>query len=294
VPELPEVETIATDLNRKVKGEIIMGFWTDWLKAVKHSSASTLGKQIKGLKIVKVSRIGKNVIFHLSEGKMLLIHQKMTGHLLVGRWRVLGKGKNVRVEAITRGHLQEKVNQYIHAIFSLRSGKMIALSDMRKFARIAFGDKQDILELPDIAKLGPDALGRGLTLDKLKKTVGGRKRAIKAVLMDPSAIAGIGNIYADEILWKAKVNPLTPANRISEAKLKSILAHTKAVLQKAVKLRGTSVGDYRDASGKRGGYGKEVLIYRKTGEPCPRCGTPIERIKIGQRSAHFCPRCQKL
>ncbi|MDZ4231240.1 MAG: DNA-formamidopyrimidine glycosylase family protein, partial [Patescibacteria group bacterium] len=150
MPELPEVETIAKDLHRKVKGQVIVGFWTDWPKAVKLPSVPVLKKRIKGLRILKVGRVGKNVLFHLSEGKMLLVHQKMTGHLMVGRWRIKGK-----VEAISKGPLQEKVNQFIHTIFYLKNRDMIALSDMRKFVKIIFGDEAEILSLPEITKLGP-------------------------------------------------------------------------------------------------------------------------------------------
>ncbi|MDP3953276.1 MAG: bifunctional DNA-formamidopyrimidine glycosylase/DNA-(apurinic or apyrimidinic site) lyase [bacterium] len=289
MPELPEVETIAKDLHRKVKGQVIVGFWTDWPKAVKLPSVPVLKKRIKGLRILKVGRVGKNVLFHLSEGKMLLVHQKMTGHLMVGRWRIKGK-----VEAISKGPLQEKVNQFIHTIFYLKNRDMIALSDMRKFAKIVFGDEAEILNLPEITKLGPDALDSKFSVREFGKRVSSRRKAIKATLMDPAVVAGIGNIYADDILWSAKVHPLTPANKLSPKSLNEIFKHTREILKRAVKLRGTSVGDYRDTSGKKGRYGSEVLVYRKTGRPCPRCGTAIERTKVGQRSAHFCPRCQKL
>ncbi|MEX2054120.1 MAG: bifunctional DNA-formamidopyrimidine glycosylase/DNA-(apurinic or apyrimidinic site) lyase [Candidatus Colwellbacteria bacterium] len=291
MPELPEVETIARDLNRKIKGQTIVDFWTDWPRVVKLPSARILKRDIKGLRILRVSRVGKNVLFHLSSGKMLLIHQKMTGHLMVGRWRITNQNK---AEAITKGPLQEKVNQFVHAIFSLKGGDMVALSDMRKFARIAFGDNKEILSLPDLTKLGPDALASDLSREEFRERVSKRQKAIKATLMDPTVIAGIGNIYADDILWSAKIHPLMRASTLSKKQLDEIFTHTQKILARAVKLRGTSVGDYRDASGRKGRYGSEVLVYRKTGSPCPRCNTLIKRTKVGQRSAHFCPNCQKL
>ncbi len=292
MPELPEVETIARDLNRKVAGETIVDFWTDWPKVVKRPNPTQLRQGIKGLQIRRVGRIGKNVLFHLSENKMLLVHQKMTGHLMVGKWRI--DKKTGKVTPLGKGALQEKVNQYIHAIFTLEKGSMIALSDMRKFARIAFGDEEDILKLPDINKLGPDALSPKLSVKEFKERVGERSKAIKATLMDPSVVAGIGNIYADDILWSARVHPLKPANKVTAKEMDEIFEHTQRILKRAVRLRGTSVGDYRDTAGRKGRYGREVLVYQKTGDPCLRCGTPIQRTKVGQRSAHFCPRCQKL
>ena len=272
MPELPEVQTIVSDLNRKVRREKVIDFWTDWPRLIKTPSLTVFKKKIKGLRIESVERIGKNVVFFLSNNKALLIHQKMTGHLMVGRWDVKGG----RARATQKGPFGERVNQYIHALFYLENGKMIALSDMRKFARIAFGEREEILKLKDITQLGPDALDPKLTL------------------MDPSVVAGIGNIYADEILWSAKIHPLRKANTIKEKELLAIFEFTKKILKKAIRLRGTSTGDYRDTAGEKGMYGKVILAYKRTGAPCKRCKTPIRRTRAGQRSAHFCPHCQKL
>ncbi len=214
----------------------------------------------------------------------------MTGHLMVGKWS-LHRGK---VETNEDGPLRDRVNQYIHALFYLGSGKMIALSDMRKFARIAFGKREEILKLKDITQLGPDALDPKLTLKEFAKRINARKKSIKLTIMDPRVVAGIGNIYADDILWSAKVHPLRSANTLKKKEFRSIFIFMKQILKRAVRLRGASVGDYRDTSGEKGMYGKVILAYRRTGAPCKRCKTPIRRVRAGQRSAHFCPRCQKL
>lgn len=290
MPELPEVQTIVSDLNRKVRGEKIVDFWTDWPKLIKLTTPQALKKRIKNLYIKKIERIGKNIIFFLSDDHALLVHQKMTGHLMVGRWVV--KGNNVRPKE--KGAFQDRVNQYIHALWYLESGKMIALSDMRKFARIAFGKTEEILQIKDITMLGPDALDSKLVLEKFAEKIGGRKKSIKLTLMDPGVIAGIGNIYADDILWTAKVHPLKKANTLNKNELKAIFQATKGVLRRAVRLRGASVGDYRDTAGDRGMYGKVILAYRRTGKPCKRCKRPIQSLRVGQRSAHFCPNCQRL
>ena len=290
MPELPEVQTIVSDLNRKVRGQKIVSFWTDWPKLIKTPTLETFKRKIKGLRIEKVERIGKNVVFLLSDNKALLIHQKMTGHLMVGEWSV----RNGKAKAITRGSFEERVNQYIHALFYLQERKTIALSDMRKFARIAFGEKEEILKLKDITALGPDALDSKLTFKEFSRRIRARKKSIKLTLMDQSVIAGIGNIYADDILWGARVHPLRKANTIKEKELRAIFECTKKILHLAIRLRGASVGDYRDTSGEKCMYGKVILAYRRTGKPCKRCKTPMRRTKAGQRSAHFCPRCQRL
>lgn len=288
MPELPEVQTIADDLNRKVSGRRITGFWTDWPKVVKLPSAKKLADEIKGARIERIERIGKNIIFYLNKNRLLLVHQKMTGHLMVGKWAL----KSDKMESLLPGPQKERVNQYIHALFYLDDGWMIALSDMRKFARIAFGSKEEILSLPDIKKLGPDALEIAFT--EFEERILARRKAIKLTLMDPTVVAGIGNIYADDILWSARVHPLKPANELRPEELKEIFEYTKKILKRAVKLRGTSVGDYRDADGREGRYAKHLLVYRRTGSPCKRCGAAIERVRLGGRSAHFCPECQKI
>lgn len=289
MPELPEVQTIADDLNRKVVGTRIVSFWTDWPKSIKYPLLPSFKKQIKGLKIQKVERVGKNVLFHLSTNKALLVHQKMTGHLMVGKWDI----KKGKAQSLLKGALEERVNQYIHAIWGLDNGYQIALSDMRKFAKIIFGEKEKVFEVGSIHQLGPDALDPKLSFKEFQKIINRRTKSIKQTLMDPSVIAGIGNIYADDILWRAKIHPARPSNSIKNEELKKIFSSMKFILKKAVKLRGSSVGGYRDASGKPGRYGEAILVYRRTGEPCKRCRSKIKRIKLGQRSAHFCPQCQK-
>lgn len=290
MPELPEVQTIASELDTKISGKTIVDFWTDWSKSIKSHTPQAFKKNIVGSQVKSVERIGKNIIINLSKDRILLVHQKMTGHLMVGRWRVSKED----VIPVTKGPLQEKVNQYIHALWTFSDGTMMALSDMRKFGRIELGSREDVLDTPGIKNLGPDALSPNLTQKEFNERISSRSKSIKLTLMDPSVIAGIGNIYADDILWSAKVHPLKPANEVSTEKLKEVYRAMRKILKKAVELRGTSVGDYRDASGKEGSYARELLVYQRTGEPCKRCKTPIEKTKAGQRSAHFCPKCQAL
>jgi formamidopyrimidine-DNA glycosylase len=294
MPELPEVQTTVNDLKNKVVGRRITDFWTDWPRGIRGLSPIMLRKKIRGSKILGVSRLGKNILIALDKNRILLIHQKMTGHLMVGRWSVKKTRTGWSTQNLIKGSFEDRVNQYIHTIFTLDGGKMLALSDMRKFARIDFGQREDVLALPALHKLGPDALDLRLSLETFKKIIKSRNKSIKQTLIDPTVIAGIGNIYADDILWSARVHPTRLSNALNDTELKNILIHTRRILSRAVKLRGTSVGDYRDASGEPGGYSSRVLVYRKTDEPCRRCGIPIKRMLLGQRSAHFCPNCQKV
>jgi len=295
MPELPEVQTIVDDLNKKIIGRRITGVWFDAPKIIKKPKSREFEKQIKGLKIKAVKRLGKNILIYLTDNYLLLIHQKMTGHLLVGRWKIQKIAKTkFKVTNLDKGPLQERVNDYIHLIFYLDNGQQLALSDLRKFAKVLFGSKEEIEKSPDLKKIGPDPLAKIFKESDFIKLISRQKRKIKQVLMEQSVISGIGNIYSDEALFLAKINPFRPANKIAKKELKNLYSAIKNVLKKAIKLRGTSISDFRDTSGKTGSYGEKRLIYRKEGQACSRCQTPIKRVKIGGRSAHFCPHCQKL
>ena len=300
MPELPEVQTIIDDLNRKVKGLTITDVWTDWSKYFRRSPGGFNGfkKTVKGKKINKVWRLGKNIIFDFSGNQKMLIHQKMTGHLLVGTWNLeLGAWRAKQI-----GPLAEKVNGYIHVMFWLGgpsnkvgASKMLALSDLRKFAKVLVVDEKDFENLKDIKNIGPDPLKPDFQFNDFKSLIVKKRGVIKKVLMDQNVISGIGNIYADDILFMAKIHPLKKAEKLNDDELKAIFEAIKKILKKAVKLRGTSTSDYRDTSGKKGGYGNVRLAYQHEGEKCPnKCGGVIKRIKIGGRSSHFCPNCQKI
>ena len=307
MPELPEVQTIVNDLNKKVRGRRITGVWFDWPKMLKdpldqqrnkvaHRHAAVFEKTIKGKKILEVKRRAKNILIYLSGGLMMLIHLKMTGHLLVGKWKVekrQGKEKVIPLEP--KQVVEDPYNQYIHLIFYLDDGRMIGYSDVRKFGKAILGMRDQIENLPEIKNLGPEPLDKSFTVEKFKEALRqAQGKKIKQVLMDPQVIAGIGNIYSDDILWTARIHPFKPANKLSEKELKALWSAVIKVLTKALKLRGTSTSDYRDTAGKEGGYTDYRLVYQREGEPCPRCKTKIKRLKIGGRSAHFCPKCQTI
>lgn len=283
MPELPEVQTIVDDLNEKIIGRKIVSVWFDWPKM------KPVGKAV-GLKIERIARRGKNILMYLSKGFILLIHQKMTGHLLVGKWQIKGQ-KAIPIEPET---LNEKVNGYIRFILTLDDSRMIGLSDLRKFAKVVFGPKEEIENLPELKKLGPDALNANFSFKEFAERVKSKKKSIYQVLMDQSVVSGIGNIYVNDILWEAKVHPFKMAGRLTDQELKKIFKAMRKILTLALKLRGTSTSDYRDTAGKPGAYTEQRLVYDREGMPCFNCGTKIKRLKKTGRSAYFCPKDQRI
>jgi formamidopyrimidine-DNA glycosylase len=289
MPELPEVETIVGDLKKNILGLTIQDIWYDWKKQFRlPKDPREFKKIVAGRKITGLRRRAKNILIDLSGSRLLLIHQKMTGHLLMGKWKI-DKNKPV---SLLRGPLREKVNDYIHLIFYLSGGKELALSDLRKFAKVMAGPRKTIENLPDLAGLGSEPLDKNFGISKFRDLIHKERRPIKQVLMDQNVIAGIGNIYSDEILWKAKIFPLKKADKLSAARLGKIFRAMKTILRKAIRLRGTSTSDFRDPAGREGRYTFARKVYRREGKPCPRCQTAIKRVKIGGRSTHFCPSCQ--
>jgi formamidopyrimidine-DNA glycosylase len=287
MPELPEVQTIITDLNEKIKGDTIVDFWSDWKKSIK----TPLGKFVKGIKnrkILNAERIGKNIFINLSDKKTIYIHLKMTGHLLVKTQNAKRKTQN-----FGKDYFSDKVNQYIHHVFYLKSGRTLEFSDLRKFGKIILFDSGKIKESKEIKNLGIDAMNSEFTFEKFNEILDEKKTMIKLLLMDQSKIAGIGNIYASEILFEAGILPSRPAYKIGKEERKSLYKSIKKVLNKAISLRGTSDSDYRDTSGAPGKFQEVLKVYRRTGKKCQRCGTIVQREKIGQRGTFYCPVCQK-
>ena len=288
MPELPEVETTVLDLRKKVLNRTFLDVWTDFPKMIKlPNSFEQFKREIKGEKIEKIWRRGKNILFDFSGDKTLLIHQKLTGHLLLGYW-ILDNGywrpKNP-------GLLGERINTYIHLLFTLDNGKMLVLSDLRKFAKVELLDKKTLEK--ELISLGPEPLEKGFTFERFKECLSEKKGRIKQVLMDQKVIAGIGNIYSDEILWQAKIHPFKETKQLRDEEIKKIYDTMREILPKAIGVGGESISDFRRISGEKGGFDSLRKVYRREGEKCSRCGTIIKRMKIGGRSAHFCPNCQK-
>jgi formamidopyrimidine-DNA glycosylase len=192
------------------------------------------------------------------------------------------------------GALHSDRNRFIRLIFFLKSGRMLALSDLRRFAKVIAGPEDKILNLAELKALGPEPLAKDFTLAKFKALIRGRQTKIKPLIMDQRFLSGLGNIYADESLWFAKIHPARRAESLSPVELRRLYLSIRKVLKEAIRLRGSSVDDFRDTSGREGKYQLVRRVYGREGSLCPRCGAMIKRMKINQRSAHFCPKCQKL
>jgi len=300
MPELPEVETTIRDLQKKVRGRTFIDTWTDFEKIIKKPrNFQDFKKEIKNKRIKNVRRRAKFILFDLSEDKTLLIHQKLTGHLLLGKWREKG---NRWVSSSPL--LSDKINAYIHLLFTLDNKEMLGLSDLRKFAKVELWDSRKLSESEEMKSLGPEPLEKEFTFKRFTEILKNKKAAkgeprqrrgkIKQVLMDQKVIAGIGNIYSDEILFEAKVNPFKLVSQLNSEELKKIYKAIIKILKIGIKLRGESISDWRTVEGKKGFFDSYRRVYQREGEKCPRCKSIILRKKIGGRSAHFCPKCQKL
>lgn len=307
MPELPEVQTTVNGLRSKVLNRTFADVWSDWEKLVKKPKEfKQFKKEIKGKKIKKIYRRAKNIIFDLSDGYSLLLHQKMTGHLLFGEW---SHQSGITPEAGKKwipkkdGPLSDPYNRFIHIIFFFDNSKMMALSDARKFAKIELQKTDDLLNSKEFKNLGPEPLEKSFTFEKFKKILENKKTAkgeprqrrgrVKQVIMDPVVIAGIGNIYASEALWQAKIYPEKNVAKLTKKEVKSLYQAIKKVLTLGIKLGGDSFSDYRKPDGTKGDFNTKRKVYKREGQNCSRCKTKIKRIKFGGRSAFYCPYCQK-
>ncbi|MFA5729765.1 MAG: DNA-formamidopyrimidine glycosylase [Candidatus Magasanikbacteria bacterium] len=289
MPELPEVETIVRDLRKEVLHRTFIDIWTDAKGMIKKDTFESFKKKIIKKEIVGVRRRAKNILIDLSDDYVLLIHQKIAGHLLLGKWK-LEKGFWI---AENEGPLlTDPINKYLHVIFILDDKRQLALSDARKFAKAELWKKEELETSEEFLKLGPEPLEKDFTLPIFKKLFEKKKGKIKQVLMDQNFISGIGNIYASEILFKAKIHPEEEIKNLNDEDLKNIYTAMREILEKAIELRGDSFSDFRTLYGEKGGAQSMNKVYQKEGKTCPRCGGMIKRITQGGRGTFFCPKCQ--
>lgn len=302
MPELPEVTTTVRGINQVAQGQTIKDVWSDWPKLIKSHGFNEFKNQIRGREILTAERRAKNILINLSGGKTLLIHMKMTGHVMYGKWRESKKGdkegwKWVPITDTDDHPLHDPYNRFIHLILFLSSGHQLALSDTRKFAKVELFNPGELAGSKSLGNLGPEPLDNKLTEQIFRgRLVKRAARPIKQVLMDQEVIAGIGNIYSDEILWEVGLHPMQKVKDIDKKGMDKIFRTMRTILEKSIKLGGDSMSDYRNIHGERGGFQKVHMVYRKTGEICQKkgCGGIIERIKVAGRSAHFCNRHQRL
>jgi formamidopyrimidine-DNA glycosylase len=269
MPELPEVETTVRALREPLVGRTITAVANDWPRQLATHDLAALNWRIQGQRIESVGRRAKYLLFHLSGGDTLIIHLKMSGHLSV-------------VEAAVPRH------KHVHTTFALDNGRELRFRNMRKFGRVYLtADTDEIL-----GRLGPEPLADDFTPDVLRERLHGRTRALKPLLLDQTFIAGIGNIYADETLFYAGLHPRRPADSLTPDESEALHAAIRKTLTMGVEREGASIDLYVKPDGSRGDMQNAVAVFRRTGLPCYRCQTPINRIVMNGRSTHFCPHCQ--
>lgn len=268
MPELPEVETIVNDLARSLVGEKIIGFSSVWEKAIK-LNFTQFRQQIIGRQIIGVQRRGKCIIIKLDGEVVIVAHLKMTGHLL---YKKLG-AQDV--------FFKEKVNQYIRHIFDFQSGARLEFCDLRKFGWILACRTDEWGSLKEIKQLGVEPLESGFTKECLRSIINRfPKKIIGALLLEQNLIAGIGNIYRSEILFKSKIKPHRIASSLSADEIGVLHRKIIQILKEAIKYRGTSDSDFRDLDGRPGNFQHKLAVYRRAKHPCVVCGAPIVSAKI--------------
>jgi formamidopyrimidine-DNA glycosylase len=269
MPELPEVETIANGLNRRVAGDVIESVWLGDKTEPLKSPAGVIASTLEGARITRVRRVGKHIVFNLTDKREhtadFIVHLGMTGRLLVGS-------------------PDAEPMQHTHLIAKLKSGRELRFVDPRRFGR---------LEVRDAEFAGPGTEPTNISANAFAELFHRSKAPIKAALLNQKLLHGVGNIYADESLIRAGVRPRRRANTLTRSELSRLHASLQKVLQEAIRAGGSSVSDYVDAEGEKGFFQLRHRAYGREGKPCLKCRTPIKKIVVGGRGTHYCPNCQK-
>jgi formamidopyrimidine-DNA glycosylase len=272
MPELPEVETVVRDLRPQLTGRRITSVQTSGLRLRKPWS-SDFCDALAGRKVLGVERRGKWIVVRLERGRYLVLHLGMTGQLTV----------------VKAG---EPLQDHVHLILGLNGSKrQLRFRDIRRFGSAAvFADVDEMERSFAASKLGPEPfdVDAAYWKERLRRA----ERSLKAFLLDQRVVAGVGNIYADEALFEARLYPARLGRDLDDAEADRLRRAVVSVLSRAIDRRGSSIRDYVGGSGQRGSYQDEFRVYGRQGQPCPRCATPIERVRLGGRSTHFCPVCQ--
>jgi formamidopyrimidine-DNA glycosylase len=281
MPELPEVETIARGVDERIRGDRIESTWFSKKPEPFKSSAQLMAKELQGRKIDRVYRVGKQIVFDLGKGPskdrqlwlQWIVHLGMTGRLLV-------------VDPAT------PVPAHTHGILHLASGRELRFVDPRRFGRMGLhGVSNERTEPTRFAGTGSEPLR--ISRNEFAALFRPRRTSIKAALLNQKLLQGVGNIYADESLFRAGIRPRRMARHLKRVELDRLHDSLQIVLKEAISLGGSSVSDYVDASGVKGFFQLEHRVYLRTGQPCLVCGTPIRRVLVAGRGTHYCPLCQR-
>ncbi len=273
MPELPEVETVKETLKLKLIGKKIKDVKVYYDGIIAYPEVKEFSKQIKNLPIKDIKRRGKWLMFDL-DNYYLLSHLRMEG-------KYFFKNK------------EDKLDNHEHVVFTLDNDEELRYRDTRKFGKMYLIKKEDINSIGPIKDLGLEPWDDSLTKEYLRSKYKNKRLPIKTVLLDQSIIVGIGNIYADEILFLSKLNPLIKCCDLKDNDLNNIIKYTKEVLEKAIKLGGTTIRTYTSVDGVHGRFQNELLIHGKDNDVCPNCGQPVEKIRVGGRGTYYCINCQK-
>jgi formamidopyrimidine-DNA glycosylase len=275
MPELPEVETVRSRLVPILEGAAIVRVEIDDPRLTRPVEPAIVSEALVGDTVASVERRGKYLLWRLASGRTLVIHLRMTGS-----FRHAGAGE-----------LPD--DAYRRATLELDTGAEVAYRDVRRFGTWELLDA-DHLRPYFAARLGPEPLAASFSAARLSALAAGRRISVKGFLLDQRRLAGIGNIYADEALWRARIHPRRPAGELDTTEVARLHRAVRAALRRGVELQGSTLSDYVTPDGDEGGMQHEFHVYGRGGEPCDRCGTPIERIVVAGRGTWFCPRCQRI
>ena len=270
MPELPEVETIANGLNKRVAGDRIDSVWVGSKPEPLKSSAAEISVALEGAKVERVRRVGKHIVFDLGSGKasassQWIVHLGMTGKMLVAT-------------------PETEVLKHTHLVAKLASGRELRFVDPRRFGR---------LEVRQTSFSGPGAEPLSINAEEFARLFHASKAPVKAALLNQKLLHGVGNIYADEALFRAHIRPRRRANTLTKSELRKLHTALQKVLRLAIAAGGSSISDYVDADGEAGFFQIQHRAYGREGKPCLTCKTPIKKIVVGGRGTHYCPKCQK-
>lgn len=287
MPELPEVETIRIGLAKLLPGLKVKDVSYDWPKSFPNAPAD-VARFLNGAEVIKVRRRAKVLIIDLSSGWSLVVHLKMTGQLVYVGDKRFGAGHP------NKDLVESLPAKATRVVLDFSDGSKLFFNDQRKFGWMRLLPTIEIPEINFFKTVGPEPLEDTFTAKAFIERLMKRKNSgIKAVLLDQTVIAGVGNIYADESLWAAKIHPLSAVSSISKPRLVTLHSSLIDILKLSIKLGGSTDKNYVDAEGKKGSYLKFAQVFRREGQPCPRCGSVIEKTRVAGRGTHTCPVCQR-